>query len=74
MINLDRFFIDVECPRCRYPMDVQMLDVRLQARVFCPNCKVAIQLVDHEGSTEVGLRKVDRALSDLEREWRKLGG
>ncbi len=73
LVDLDRYFIDVGCPRCRYPFEVQVLDVRLQARVFCPNCKVGVRLVDEEASMEVGLRKVDRAMSELERSLRRLG-
>ncbi len=73
LVDLDRHFIDVACPRCRYPFQVQLRDVRLQARVFCPNCKVGVQLVDEEASAEVGLRKIGRAMSDLERSLRRLG-
>jgi phage FluMu protein Com len=73
LLNLDGAFVDLECPRCRYPFDVQLLDVRVQARVFCPNCKVGIQLVDEEASTEVGLRTVDRSVNRLDRALRRLG-
>jgi len=73
-LDFSRHFVDLACPRCRYAFDVQLLDVRLQARVFCPNCKVGVQLVDEEATAEVGLRKVNRAVSDLERALRQLGG
>jgi hypothetical protein len=74
VIDVDRFFVPAECPNCEYPIEVQIRDVRLEARVFCPNCKSAIHLVDHESGTEVGLRKAERALQDLAQQLRKLGG
>jgi uncharacterized Zn finger protein (UPF0148 family) len=62
---LDRTFVTVACPRCAYPLDVQLLDVRIQARVFCPNCKVEVRLADDGASTEVATRKIDAALEQL---------
>ena len=62
---LDRAFVTVACPRCAYPLDVQLLDVRIQARIFCPNCKVEVRLTDAGASTEVATRQIDAALERL---------
>lgn len=70
---MDRAFIDAPCPRCSYPVEIQLLDVRLQRRVFCPNCKVEIQLVDDDGSAEIGLRKIDAAVDQLREVARNVG-
>lgn len=70
---LDRTFIDVPCPRCGYPVEVQILDIRLQSRVFCPSCKVGIQLIDEGASTDVGLRQIDSALEDLNKMIERMG-
>jgi len=52
-------------------LDVQLADVRLQRRVYCPACKVAIQLVDQHASVSTGLDQVESAMNDL---IRKFGG
>jgi hypothetical protein len=61
----DDAWIDLQCPRCGYVGEVQLLDVRLQRRVFCCCCKVAIHLVDDRASTDVGLRQAEAALRNL---------
>jgi hypothetical protein len=73
MLNLNQHLIDVSCPRCDYAIDVALIDVRLEGRVFCPNCKTTIQLRDSGASTEVGLRRIDRSLKGLEETLRNFG-
>jgi predicted Zn-ribbon and HTH transcriptional regulator len=43
---LESLLVSVSCPICGYEFDVALIDVRLEARTFCPNCKKPIQLVD----------------------------
>lgn len=62
---LDRAFIDSPCPRCGYAIEVQLIDVRLQSRVFCPCCKEAVQLIDAGASNEIAARQLDDALRRL---------
>jgi hypothetical protein len=59
--------IDVECPSCAYPFEVQMLDVRVQAYRRCPCCWRLIRLVDGCGSMFGELEDVDRAMESLQR-------
>lgn len=59
--------VDAECPRCRYEMNIELLDVRLERRVFCPACKVAIELRDDGASAHAAVASVDRALDELQR-------
>ncbi len=65
-------FVTLNCPKCGYGMDVELLSVRLQTIVFCPCCKVTIQLVDADASVHGGQEDVESAINDLEREIKKL--
>lgn len=70
-MGFEDVFVQTPCPRCDYMLDVQLADVRLQRRVYCPACKVAIQLVDQHASVSTGLDQVESAMNDL---IRKFGG
>ncbi len=62
---LDDELVDVPCPRCGYAVDVWMIDIRLGSRVFCPCCKVPIQLVDQHAQAGVASRQLEEALRRL---------
>lgn len=62
---LDRASVPVPCPHCEYPLTVELLDVRLQRRVFCPCCKAPIQLVDDRASMDAASEQIDAALRSL---------
>ena len=72
MKALDRAFIILNCPRCSYGMDVEMMSFLLQRRVFCPCCKSEIQLVDSEASLFGARVAAESALKNLDREFKKL--
>jgi hypothetical protein len=59
--------IDVECPNCAYPFEIQVLDARVQAYRRCPCCWQLIRLVDGGGSMYGELEDVDRAMESLDR-------
>ena len=61
-------FVNVNCPNCGYGMDVQLLSAYLQEMIFCPCCKVKIQLVDHEASLHGALEDTKLAINRLQRE------
>ena len=61
----DRAFVTVPCPACTYAVEVQFRSIRLEDRVFCPCCKVAIRLVDAEASNYVASARIDGAVADL---------
>ena len=69
---IDRLFVNVDCPNCGYGVDVQILSVRLESTVFCPCCKISIQLVDDGASVHGAQEEVDLALKNLQRELKKL--
>ena len=62
---LDGTFVTLPCPACTYPVEVQFRSIRLEDRVFCPCCKIAIKLVDDEASTYVASSRIDGAMADL---------
>jgi len=67
MFNLDEIWIDIECPKCNYSFEIQMIDVRLEKVVYCPNCKCSIQLHDSDASVHTSTRDINIALSDLDK-------
>lgn len=62
---LDNSWIQVACPQCGYESDVTLLDVRLQSRVFCHNCKVIINIIDNNVEVYKAVNDVDRMLRNL---------
>ena len=49
VFDIDDLWIEITCPRCSYPTEIEIIDALLKSRIFCPNCKTEIQLRDHEG-------------------------
>jgi hypothetical protein len=73
MINLDNLSFDVECPKCGYPFEIEILDARLESRIFCPNCKSGIQLKDKDCSAHDAQEQIHTAMKDLTKLFRNLG-
>ena len=73
MSLLDRAFIPIPCPACSYPLDVQVRSIRLEDRVFCPCCKIAIALVDADASTYTASTTMNEAMADLQATVHNLG-
>ena len=65
-------FVSVPCPSCGYEVDIELLSVRLQERVFCPCCKIRIQLIDHDATVFGSQVKVEAAFEDLKKTVEKL--
>lgn len=70
---LDRFYLEVPCPRCSYEIDVQFLSIRLEAVEFCPNCKVIVRLVDEDASGHSAQESFLRSLRELRQGMEQLG-
>jgi hypothetical protein len=65
--------VNAACPVCTYPLDVELREVRMRSRTFCPNCKTPIQLEDERASTDRTLGNAKRAIDGLERTLRRIG-
>lgn len=72
MFNLDEIWIDIECPKCNYPFEIQMIDARLETTVYCPNCKCSIQLKDSDASVHTSTRDINNAFNELEKTFKNL--
>ena len=73
MFDINEIWIDFNCPRCQYLIDVQLVDVKLEKITFCHNCKTEIQLIDENASAYSGAKKIDEAMKSLERTLKSLG-
>lgn len=72
MALFDDLFVTLGCPNCDYGMDVELLSVRLEERIFCPCCKVTIQLVDAGANVHAAQEDIESAMKDFERDLKKL--
>jgi hypothetical protein len=61
--------LEVDCPRCGYPLWVQYAEVVVQTAVLCPCCRTRIWLHDAQGSAhnlgEVIEQQINQALKGL---------
>lgn len=65
MFDLNYLWVTVECPRCHYKDEMQLIDVKNEVVVFCHNCKTSIQLIDDSASVHSGISGINKALDDL---------
>ena len=61
-------FTTLNCPKCLYGMDVELISVHLEQMIFCPCCKSNIQLEDAGASTYGAQKSIDLASEDFRRE------
>lgn len=73
MINLDKHRVDIACPRCSFFTSVSLKQVRIGDVIICRGCKNNIQLIDHQMSTQKGLREIQRSLNRLMDAFSKIG-
>jgi len=73
MLHLPDAWVDFECPRCGYSIDIQLVDAKAEATVFCHNCKIPIKLNDQEASVHSGLDQIDAAMRQLKNLFKKFG-
>ncbi len=73
MININNTWIKFNCPKCQYSLDIRFVDVKLEAIIFCHNCKTTIKAQDKDASAHLGAEKLNNALKSLEQALKKLG-
>lgn len=59
--------VDVECPDCGYPLEIEVVDVATQVVRRCPCCRKAVQITEPDGSIHGALAAVDSAERKLEK-------
>ena len=60
-MDYSEFEIEVECPKCNYPISTSLQEVKLESTIFCPNCKTQIKLQDNDASTH----QIENTINDL---------
>jgi len=65
MLNLKNIWVDVGCTNCKYEFDIRLIEVKLQSKVFCHNCKSTIQLIDQDASVYTGMKKIEDQFNKL---------
>jgi hypothetical protein len=68
-----RAWIDVNCPACGFPMEIQLIDAWAQASRWCPCCRRLIHFVEPDASLSSGLAAADRAVERLRRSLNRMG-
>lgn len=66
LFDLEKIWIDINCPNCNYGFEVQMIDAKLQCTVICNNCKSSIQLIDQTASVHTSINSINQSFKDLE--------
>jgi uncharacterized Zn finger protein len=72
MINFYTTWLEINCPKCSYQIDIQLIDVRDEITVFCHNCKTNIQLFNEDASVDTGIAKINQTMKDLDDTLNKL--
>jgi hypothetical protein len=70
VFDLRNTWITIDCPRCKYYIDVQHIDLKLEARLICFNCKLIVQIVDRESSAFRGINHAADLFSKFNRHFR----
>lgn len=73
MIDFNYIWVDIECPKCNYQDEVQLIDAKSEKSIFCNNCKSIIQLQDSEASVHTGVESINNALKDLDDLFKNFG-
>ncbi len=64
-INLDKFEVEVDCPRCQFANPIWLKQARFRDVIICRGCKANIQLEDSMNTVRKGVRSVHQALDQL---------
>lgn len=73
MIYFDKIWMNIECPKCGYQVDFQLIDAKTERKIYCHNCKTQIQLTDSEASVHTGIDKMTKSLKELENTIKNFG-
>lgn len=73
MIDINYIWIDLDCPKCGYINELQLIDAKSENLLFCHNCKIEIQLKDEEGSVHSGIENINNAFKDLQNLFKNFG-
>lgn len=63
--SLGDALIEIECPRCGFPFEVELNDALCQVARRCPCCRIRILLREPGGELHGALEEVDAAINRL---------
>jgi Zn ribbon nucleic-acid-binding protein len=72
-LEIEKTWVEIECPNCNYQDTIQLLDAKTERRVFCHNCKCSIQLQDSNASVHSGIESIEDAMKDLNNTFKNFG-
>lgn len=73
MIDLNKTWIDIQCPQCSYLDEVQLIDVKTEKTIFCHNCKIMIKLTDGDASAHTSIERINIQLNQLDKLLKSIG-
>lgn len=73
MIDMHKIWVDIECPKCGYLDNIQLVDAKTEMTVYCHNCKVSIKLSDSEASVHQGINNISNSIKELENLFKNFG-
>lgn len=73
MFDLNKIWLDVNCPKCGYIDNIQLIDAKTERTIYCHNCKTSIKLVDGEASVHHGIQKINNSMKDMENIFKNFG-
>ncbi len=65
-------WVDFECPKCNYPDEIQLVDIKTEKTVFCHNCKIMIQLKDGEASMYSAISSMSNGINKINDIFKKM--
>lgn len=74
MLDIDSLSTASPCPRCGFYNEFKFKQVRIRDVTICRGCHVNIRLDDHVNSFRKARASISRALGDLEKSLKSLGG
>lgn len=72
MIDISKEKVKIECPACGAKVEATLREVAFGVSIIC-KCGQKIRIEDKDGSTSRGIKDVNRAFSDLEKAFKKIG-
>jgi hypothetical protein len=61
----DYSWIEAPCPNCGFVNGIMFRQIRLEEKIICTGCHQTIQLVDENVSSEIGQRKISKAIEKI---------
>jgi hypothetical protein len=68
-MDLSNQIITIECPNCRFSIEILLKQVMAEEPIICPGCLQDIKLTDEGSSTQHAQRDLNNILGDFDIEF-----